>query len=64
MSQRRTERLRERNAERHSQECELKRDRQVFGAGELPEEVIALIAKSEVPPGYEHLDDELKDWNP
>ena len=38
--------------------------RRVFRTEDLTEEDIALIAKSEVPPGYEHLDDELNDEAP
>jgi PHD/YefM family antitoxin component YafN of YafNO toxin-antitoxin module len=41
-----------------------RRDRRVFRTEDLTEEEIALIAKSEVPPGYEHLDDELKNETP
>lgn len=41
-----------------------RRDRKVYAAGELPEEIIALIAKAEVPPGHEHLDAELERWTP
>jgi prevent-host-death family protein len=41
-----------------------RRDRRVYATGELPEDIISLIAKSEVPPGNEHLDEELKDWTP
>jgi PHD/YefM family antitoxin component YafN of YafNO toxin-antitoxin module len=41
-----------------------RRDRRVILTGELSEEEIALIEKSEMPPGHEHLDAELKDWQP
>nr|WP_255608339.1 type II toxin-antitoxin system prevent-host-death family antitoxin [Methylosinus sp. Sm6] len=41
-----------------------RRDRRVRLVEELSDEEIALIAKAEVPAGYEHLDEELKDWNP
>ena len=40
------------------------RDRRVFRTEDLTDEEVALVAKSEMPPGHEHLDDELKDWNP
>jgi prevent-host-death family protein len=41
-----------------------RRDRRVVGLEDFTEEEIALIAKTEVPPGHEHLDEELKDWRP
>jgi prevent-host-death family protein len=41
-----------------------RRDRQVFLAEELPDEVLELIAKAEIPADLAHLDDELKDWKP
>ncbi len=41
-----------------------RRDRRVFTIEEMTKEDAALVAKSEVPPGFEHLDDELKDWAP
>jgi len=41
-----------------------RRDRQVLRIEDFTEEDIALIAKAEMPPGYEHLDEELKDWHP
>lgn len=41
-----------------------RRDRRVVATGELPEEVVALIAEAEVPPGHEHLDAELEGWTP
>ena len=37
------------------------RDRRVFRTEDLSEEDVALIARAQVPPGHEHLDDELKD---
>ena len=39
-----------------------RRDRRVVAIEDFTDEDMALIAKSEVPPGYEHLDEELKDW--
>jgi len=39
-----------------------RRDRRVVKLEEFTDEEMALIAKAEVPPGYEHLDEELKDW--
>ena len=41
-----------------------RRDRRVAPVEDFTDEEIALIAKSETPPGYEHLDEELKDWQP
>ena len=41
-----------------------RRDRRVIGAGEFTSEELALIAKAEVPPCYEHLDKELEGWEP
>jgi PHD/YefM family antitoxin component YafN of YafNO toxin-antitoxin module len=41
-----------------------RRDRKVVATGEMSEEMLALLMKSEMPPGYEHLDEELKDWQP
>ena len=41
-----------------------RRDRRVIAAGELTDEEIALIARSEVPAEYAHLDEELKEWHP
>jgi prevent-host-death family protein len=41
-----------------------RRDRRVFAVEEMTDEQIAAIEKAEMPPGHEHLDAELKDWNP
>ncbi|HEY1630159.1 MAG TPA: hypothetical protein VGF56_02535 [Rhizomicrobium sp.] len=41
-----------------------RRDRQVLGLGDLTENDIAAIAGAKVDPKYNHLDDELKDWQP
>jgi prevent-host-death family protein len=45
-----------------------RRDRQVFhvdtASEEQLKEMIDLVSNSEVPPGYEHFDEELKDWKP
>ncbi|MFO1103109.1 MAG: type II toxin-antitoxin system prevent-host-death family antitoxin [Methylocystis sp.] len=41
-----------------------RRDRRVVKLEDFTEEEIALIARVEVPPGHEHLDEELKDWRP
>ncbi len=39
-------------------------DRQVFRAEDLPDELLELIAKAELPAEFAYLDDELKDWTP
>lgn len=39
-------------------------DRRVILTGHLSEGEITLIRHSEMPPGHEHLDAELKDWLP
>jgi PHD/YefM family antitoxin component YafN of YafNO toxin-antitoxin module len=39
-----------------------KRDRLVFQSADLPDRVLELIARAEVPAEYAPLDDELKDW--
>ncbi len=41
-----------------------RRDRRVISPADLTDEEVALIARVEAPAGYEHLDDELKDWKP
>ncbi|MBT9293093.1 type II toxin-antitoxin system Phd/YefM family antitoxin [Hyphomicrobiaceae bacterium 22] len=41
-----------------------RRDRRVVRLEEFTDEEMALIARAEVPPGHEALDDELKDWRP
>ncbi len=41
-----------------------RRDRKVVATSDMPEELLQLIMKSEMPAGYEHLDEELKDWKP
>jgi prevent-host-death family protein len=41
-----------------------RRDRRVVATVDMTPEEMELIAKSEMPPGYEHLDEELKDWKP
>lgn len=41
-----------------------RRDRRVFAAGELPDEVVEAIAKTEMDPRHRHLDDLIKDWKP
>ena len=41
-----------------------RRDRQVFAAGELPDEIVEAIARAEMDPRHAHLDDLVKDWTP
>lgn len=41
-----------------------RRDRQVFAAGEMPEEMVEAVRNSEMDPSNRHLDDLLKDWTP
>lgn len=39
-----------------------RRDRQVFAAGEAPEEIVEEVKNSEMDPRHRHLDDLVKDW--
>ncbi len=41
-----------------------RRDRQVFAAGALPDELIEAVRGSEMDPRHRHLDDLIKDWTP
>ncbi len=41
-----------------------RRHRRVVSIEDFTDEDMALIAQSEMPRGYEHLDAELKDWQP
>lgn len=41
-----------------------RRDRKVVATGDLSLEDLRLISEAEVPPGHDHLDRELKDWQP
>jgi len=41
-----------------------RRDRQVFAAGELPEELLEAVSQSEMDPRHRHLDALIQDWNP
>jgi prevent-host-death family protein len=41
-----------------------RRDKRVFTIDEATEEEAALVAAQRYPEGYDHLDEELKDWNP
>lgn len=42
----------------------MRRWRRVVKLEDFTEAEMALIARAEVPPGHEHLDEELKDWRP
>ncbi|MSP03098.1 MAG: type II toxin-antitoxin system Phd/YefM family antitoxin [Acetobacteraceae bacterium] len=41
-----------------------RRDRQVFAAGELPEEMVDAVSRAEMDPRHTHLDDLIKDRTP
>jgi len=41
-----------------------RRDRRVYGVGELPQETVEAIRRAEVDPKYAYLDDLIKDWKP
>jgi len=41
-----------------------RRDRRVYGVGELPQETIEAIRHAEVAPQHAYLDDLIKDWTP
>jgi PHD/YefM family antitoxin component YafN of YafNO toxin-antitoxin module len=41
-----------------------RRDRRVVKLEDFTAEERALIARADVPPGHEHLDEELKKWRP
>jgi hypothetical protein len=41
-----------------------RRDRRVFAAGELPDDMIDAIRNAEVDERYRHLDDLITDWTP
>jgi prevent-host-death family protein len=41
-----------------------RRDRQVYAAGELPDEIVEAIRGSEMDPRHQHLDELIKDWTP
>jgi hypothetical protein len=42
----------------------MRRDRRAILTSELTPEDIAEVAAAQYPPGFEHLDSELKDWKP
>lgn len=39
-----------------------RRDRQVFVAGELPDDIVDAVSRAEMDPRHQHLDELLKDW--
>jgi hypothetical protein len=39
-----------------------RRDRQVFVAGELPDDIVDAVSHAEMDPRHQHLDELLKDW--
>ncbi len=41
-----------------------RRDRQVFAAGEMPDEMVEAVRESRMDPRHANLDDLLKDWTP
>jgi prevent-host-death family protein len=41
-----------------------RRDREVFGAGELPEDAVEAFRNVKMDPRHNHLDDLVKDWTP
>ena len=41
-----------------------RRDRQVFGVGELPKETIEAIRNVKMDSRHDHLDEIIKDWKP
>jgi len=42
----------------------LRRDRQVFASGELPDEMLEAVRTTEMDKRHAHLDDLIKDWTP
>lgn len=41
-----------------------RRDRQVYAAGELPDDLVEAIRRSEMDPHHQHLDALIEDWTP
>jgi hypothetical protein len=39
-----------------------RRDRQVFAAGELPDDIVDALASAKMDPRHEHLNELLEDW--
>jgi hypothetical protein len=42
----------------------IRRDRRVFAAGELPDDIVDAISRAEMDPRHQHLDELLQDWTP
>lgn len=40
------------------------RDRQVYAAGELPDELVEAVRRSDMDPRHQHLDELINDWAP
>ena len=41
-----------------------RRDRQVFAAGELPDDMVEAVSQTEMDTRHQHLDELVKDWIP
>ena len=41
-----------------------RRDRTVYAAGELPDEIVEAIARTEMDPRHDHLNSLIEDWKP
>ena len=41
-----------------------RRDRQVYATGDMPEDIVEAVRKSEMDPRHNHLNELLKDWTP
>jgi PHD/YefM family antitoxin component YafN of YafNO toxin-antitoxin module len=41
-----------------------RRDRKVYAAGELPDDIVEAIARSEMDPRHNHLEALIEDWEP
>ncbi|MGD0434103.1 MAG: type II toxin-antitoxin system Phd/YefM family antitoxin [Acetobacteraceae bacterium] len=41
-----------------------RRDRQVFAAGELPDDMVEAVSQTEMDTRHQHLDELVKDWTP
>jgi len=41
-----------------------RRDRQVFAAGELPDDMVEAVSQTEMDTRHQHLDELVRDWTP
>jgi PHD/YefM family antitoxin component YafN of YafNO toxin-antitoxin module len=41
-----------------------RRDRHVYATGELPDEILEAVRRSEMDPRHQYLDELIKDWTP